>query len=167
MLFKGLEMAEKKKNTSNSGTIALNKKAKHDYFLDEKYEAGIQLQGWEVKSLREGRANISEGYVIIKDGALYLFGTTITPLDMACSYVVADPQRTRKLLLHAKEISKLIGSVQRQGYTLIPLALYWKGRNVKCEIALAHGKKDYDKRNTLKTEDWKREKARIMKHSLR
>ncbi|MBQ1425977.1 MAG: SsrA-binding protein SmpB [Succinivibrionaceae bacterium] len=157
-----------KKDSKNSGgTIALNKKARHDYFIEETYEAGIALQGWEVKSLRQGRANISEGYVVVKKNELFLFGSTITPLDVACSYVVCDPQRTRKLLLHEREISKLIGSTQRQGYTLIPLSLYWKGRHIKCEIALARGKKEYDKRDSIKQQDWQREKARIMKHSRR
>lgn len=157
-----------KKDSKNSGgTIALNKKARHDYFIEETYEAGIALQGWEVKSLRQGRANISEGYVVVKKNELFLFGSTITPLDVACSYVVCDPQRTRKLLLHEREISKLIGSTQRQGYTLIPLSLYWKGRHIKCEIALARGKKEYDKRDSIKQQDWQREKARIMKHSGR
>lgn len=157
----------KEKKGSGSSAIALNKKARHDYFIDESFEAGLVLQGWEVKSLREGRANISDGYVIIRNGELFLFGAVITPMDVSCSYVVCDAQRTRKLLLHEKEIAKLIGHVQRQGYTIIPLSLYWKGRHIKCEIALAHGKKDYDKRANIKQQDWQREKARIMKHSLR
>lgn len=156
---------KKKEQKTTGGTIALNKKARHDYFIDERFEAGISLQGWEVKSLRQGRVNISEGYVVVKKNELFLFGANITPLDVACSYVVCDPTRTRKLLLHKREISKLIGSAQRQGYTIIPLALYWKGRHIKCEIALAHGKKEYDKRESLKKQDWNREKARIMKHS--
>ena len=160
-------MADKKAKKSQSGTIALNKKARHDYFIDEKIEAGMVLQGWEVKALRAGRVNISDGYVIFKGAEMFLFGSIITPLDVACSYVVCDPQRTRKLLLHEKEIAKLIGATKRKGYTIVPLALYWKGRNIKCEIALVHGKKEYDKRDSLKQEDWKREKARIMKHSLR
>lgn len=157
----------KKAKKEQSNTIALNKKAKHDYFIDERIEAGLVLQGWEVKSLRAGRVNISDGYVILKDGAFYLFGTVITPLDVACSYVVCDDQRTRKLLLNEREISKLIGATKRKGYTVVPLALYWKGRHIKCEIALVHGKKEYDKRDSLKQEDWNREKARIMKHSMR
>lgn len=160
-------MADKKAKKGDSPTIALNKKAKHDYFIDDRFEAGLVLQGWEVKSLRAGRANISDGYIIVKNGELYLFGAIITPMDVACSYVVCDAQRTRKLLLHEREISKLIGHTQRQGYTLIPMALYWKGRHIKCEIALAHGKKEYDKRDSLKQQDWAREKSRVMKHSLR
>ncbi len=157
----------KKSKSGQTPTIALNKKAKHDYFIDERVEAGIVLQGWEVKALRAGRVNISDGYIIVKNQELFLFGSIITPLNVACSYVVSDPQRTRKLLLHEREIAKLIGATKRKGYTLVPLALYWKGRNIKCEIALVHGKKEYDKRDTIKQEDWKREKARIMKHSMR
>ena len=163
-------MADKKNKNAKgqaSSTIAQNRKARHDYFIVERFEAGIVLQGWEVKSLREGRANISDAYVIVKDGELFLLGSIITPLSMACAYVVCDPQRTRKLLLHEKEIARLIGSVKRKGHTIVPLALYWKGRHIKCEIALVEGKKEYDKRESLKQDDWQREKARIMKKSLR
>ncbi len=155
-------MAKDKKNTG--GTIALNKKARHDYFIEERFEAGIALQGWEVKSLRAGRASITEAYVTIKNGEAFLFGAQITPLPQASTHVVADPLRTRKLLLHRRELNHLIGSVEREGYTLIPLALYWKGPNVKAEIGLAKGKKQYDKRATKKEQDWQRQKERLMRH---
>ncbi|MBL3601751.1 MAG: SsrA-binding protein SmpB [gamma proteobacterium endosymbiont of Lamellibrachia anaximandri] len=158
-------MAKKSKSAKSSGgsTIALNKKAKHDFFIEERYEAGISLQGWEVKSLREGRVQIKESYVIIQNGEAYLFGAHITPLKTASTHVTTDPTRSRKLLLHRRELSKLIGLVERKGYTLVPTALYWKKGFAKLEIGLAKGKKQHDKRSSDKDRDWKREKERIFK----
>jgi len=159
-----------KKNSSSkstSSTIALNKRARHEYHLEEKFEAGLQLQGWEVKSMRAGKANITESYVLLKDGAAYLFGATITPLNAASTHVVADPTRTRKLLLNKRELERLYGQVERQGYTIVATALYWKKSWAKLEIALAKGKKEHDKRADLKDREWQREKARTMKHKVR
>lgn len=159
-------MAKKKSGSSgSSGTIALNKKARHDYFIEEKYEAGLSLQGWEVKSLRAGRVQLTESYVLIRNGETWLFGAHITPLNTASTHINPDPARTRKLLLHRRELDKLIGAVERKGYTLIPLALYWKRGRVKLEIALAKGKQSHDKRAVEKTRDWQREKQRILRHS--
>lgn len=158
-------MASKKHKLQNN-VIAVNRKANHDYFIEDRYEAGISLQGWEVKSLRAGKANISEAYVTIKSGELILLGSTINPLSNACAFVVADPTRTRKLLMHKKEITKLIGLSQRQGYTIIPLKLYWKGSFAKLEIGLARGKQDHDKRDSIKDRQWQRDKERIMKKSF-
>ncbi len=159
-------MAKKQKKPSHGGaTIALNKKAKHDYFIQERYETGIALEGWEVKSLREGRVQLKESYVTIKDGEAYLFGAHITPLPTASTHIHPDPVRTRKLLLHRNELDKLIGLVERKGFTLVPLALYWKRGRAKLEIGLAKGKKLHDKRATEKDRDWQRQKARIMKNT--
>ena len=144
-------------------TIALNKRAKHEYHLEQKIEAGIALQGWELKAIRAGRANIGESYAIVKDGELYLFGAQITPLISASTHVVAEAHRTRKLLLHRREIDTLIGRVQRDGYTLVPTALYWKGNKIKAELALARGKQTHDKREASKERDWNREKQRVMR----
>ncbi len=156
-------MAKKKKPKANSATIARNKKATHDYFIMEDFEAGVALEGWEVKSLREGRVQIKEAYVINQNGELFLFGAHITPLIQASSHVVADPIRNRKLLLHKKEIHHLIGSVDRKGYTMVPLSLYWKRGKVKCKIALGKGRKLHDKRETIKRREWNIEKQRVMK----
>ncbi len=150
---------DKAKNT----TIALNKRARHEYHLEERHEAGLVLQGWELKAIRAGRANIGESYAIIRDGEMFLFGAQITPLIQASTHVRADERRTRKLLLHRREIDTLIGRIQRDGYTLIPTALYWKGNRVKAEIALAKGKQAHDKRAASKERDWSREKQQIMR----
>ncbi len=155
----------KKKAGHTGNTIALNKKAKHEYFIEERYEAGISLQGWEVKSLREGRAQLNESYVTIKENEAFLFGAHITALPTASKHIQTDPVRTRKLLLHRKELDKLIGLVERRGYTLVPLAMYWKKGFAKLEIGLAKGKKLHDKRATDKERDWQRDKQRILKHS--
>lgn len=155
---------DKKKKTGSS-TIALNKRARHEYFIEEQFEAGIALEGWEVKALRAGRASITEAYVVVKDGEIWLLGGQITPLPQASTHVHADPSRTRKLLLHRREIDRLIGSVDREGYTLIPLAMYWKKGFAKLDVGLAKGKKQYDKRQTKKEQDWQRQKARVMRHS--
>ena len=157
-------MAKAKKNT-NSNTIALNKRAKFDYFIEETLEAGLVLEGWEVKSLREGRANLSESYVFIKQGEVWISGLTITPLNTVSTHIQAEPTRIRKLLLHANEIDRLIGAIDRKGYTLVSTALYWKKNRVKCEIGLAKGKKQQDKRATIKEREWNRDKQRIMKMS--
>ncbi len=145
-------------------TIALNKRAKHEYHLEHRYEAGMSLQGWELKSIRAGRANIGDSYAMVNDGELFLYGSQITPLIQASTHVIANDRRTRKLLLHRREIDQLIGKIQRDGYTLIPTALYWKGNKVKLEIALAKGKQAHDKRDAAKDRDWAREKQRAMRH---
>ena len=145
-------------------TIALNKKARHDYFIEEKLEAGLVLEGWEVKSLRDGRAQIAEAYVVVRGGEIWLVGANVTPLNAASTHVHADAARSRKLLLQRREIDRLIGSVERAGYTMVPLALYWKQGRAKLEIGLAKGKKQHDKRATERDRDWERQKARILKH---
>lgn len=148
---------------TGSATIALNKKARHDYFIEEKLEAGLVLEGWEVKSLRSGRAQIAEGYVVVRNGEIWLVGANVTPLTSASTHVHPDPGRSRKLLLSRREIDRLVGSVERAGYTLVPLAMYWKKGRAKLEIGLAKGKKQHDKRATERDRDWQRQKARIMK----
>jgi SsrA-binding protein len=155
----------KTKTGSTSATIALNKRARHDYHLEERFEAGVVLEGWEVKSLREGKVQLVDSYVLLKDGEAWLLGANITPLPSASTHVVADPQRTRKLLLHAKEIAKIHVATQQKGYTCIATALYWKGPRVKCEVALAKGKKQHDKRATEKAREWSRQKERILKQA--
>ena len=152
-----------KKKPDNSNTIALNKKSGHEFFIEQHFEAGIVLLGWEVKSLREGRIQLVESYVVIKKGEAWLIGTQIPPLLSAATHVDLDPQRTRKLLLNRRELNKLIGAVQREGYTLVPIRLYWKHGKVKLDIGLAKGKKQHDKRATVKERDWQRNKARILK----
>ncbi len=147
--------------------IALNKRARYDYFIEESMEAGLALQGWEVKSLRSGRAQINEAYVMVKDAEAWLFGAHVAPLPTTSTHVVADPTRTRKLLLHRAELDRLLGAVERKGYALIPLRLYWKKGKAKLEVGLAKGKKSHDKRATEKDRDWKREKSRLMKHQVR
>ena len=144
-------------------SIIANKKAFHDYFIEERFEAGIALQGWEVKAIRAGRANIKESYVVIRGEEIFLFGMHITPLTTASSHVRHDPTRTRKLLLHKKEIARLIGKVERAGYTLVPLDLHYKKGLIKLEIGLAKGKKLHDKREDEKKKDWEREKQRLMR----
>ncbi len=153
----------KKQEKPVSSTIAQNKKAWHDYFIEDKYEAGLSLEGWEVKSLRAGRVQLKESYVIVKDGQVYLFGAHISPLTSASTHVHPDPTRTRKLLLHAEEISRLIGSVERKGYTLVPLSLYWKRGRAKLEVGLARGKQQHDKRAVLKERESEREAQRALK----
>jgi len=154
---------DKKSSKDAGSTIALNKRARYDYHIDDRYEAGLALQGWEVKSIRAGRINFGDAYALIKAGELYLFGAQIVPLIQASTHVVAEDRRTRKLLLHREEIDKLIGAVERKGYTLIPTALYWKNNRVKVEIGLARGKQEHDKRDTEKERDWNREKQRTMR----
>jgi SsrA-binding protein len=154
-----------KQATPANNQIARNKKAFHDYFIEEHFEAGLVLQGWEVKSIRAGRAQLKESYVLLKDGEAYLFGAHIAPLSSASTHIQPDPTRTRKLLLHYAELSRLIGASERQGYALIPLALYWKRGMVKLDMGLAKGKKQYDKRATEKERDWQRDKQRLLRVS--
>lgn len=152
---------------SNKGqqaaTITINKKARFEFFIENEYEAGLALEGWEVKSLRAGKINLSDAHVIMKYGEAFLLGAQIQPLPTASTHNVPDPTRTRKLLLNRKELNQLIGSVERQGYTIVPLSLYWKHNKVKIKIALAKGKKTHDKRDSIKDRDWQRDRARIMK----
>ena len=148
-------------------SIIDNKKAFFDYFIEERYEAGIALEGWEVKAIRAGRAQLKEAYVIVRNAEVYLFGTHISPLPTASTHIKPDPVRTRKLLLKAEEIKRLIGKVERAGYTLIPLNLHYSKGRVKCEIGLAKGKKQHDKRETEKKRDWEREKSRLMRTNSR
>jgi SsrA-binding protein len=144
--------------------IAENRRARFDYFIEERLEAGLVLEGWEVKSMRAGKAQIAEGYVYLKDGEAFLFGALITPLNTTSTHVTADPKRTRKLLLSRAELARLVGSVERKGYTLVPLDLHWKNGRAKLEIGLAKGKKQHDKRATEKERDWQRDKARLLRH---
>lgn len=155
-------MATKKKKTGSS-TIALNKRARHEYFIEDKFEAGLVLEGWEVKSLREGKVNLSESYILMKDGEGFLFGCHMSPLPTTSTHINPDPLRNRKLLLHRRELGRIFGAIAKDGLTCVPLALYWKQGRVKCEIALAKGKKLHDKRATEKERDWNREKQRVLK----
>ena len=161
--------AKNSKGAGNDGgrtapkTIALNKAARHDYHLEDRFEAGVALQGWELKAIRAGRLGIGESYALVKNGEIFLFGAQITPLISASTHVVADDRRTRKLLLHRHEIDRLVGRVEREGYTLVPTAMYWRGNKVKLELALAKGKKTHDKRASEKERDWQREKQRTMR----
>ena len=147
--------------------IAKNKKAAFNYFVEERFEAGLALEGWEVKSLRAGKAQLSEAYVTVKDGEIWLFGAHMTPLSSASSHVEADPTRTRKLLMHRREIDRLTGLVERRGFTLVPLELYWKQGRAKLAVGLARGKRKRDKRAAEKDRDWARDKERILKHHSR
>jgi SsrA-binding protein len=157
-------MAKTKDKKSDAGsTIALNKRARFEYHIDQRFEAGIALQGWELKSLRAGRINFGDSYAIVKNSEIFLFGASIPPLISASTHVIADNRRTRKLLLHRKEIDQLIGAVERKGYTLVPTAMYWKNSRVKVEIGLARGKQEHDKRDTEKQRDWQIEKQRTMR----
>ena len=158
---------QQKQKESGFTTIALNRKAKYEYTIEQKFEVGIVLTGWEVKSLRAGKVQIADSYVLLKKGEAWLLGSTITPLLSASTHVRADPSRTRKLLLHAKELKMLIGFVERKGYTLIPLSIYWKHNKVKLGIGLAKGKKSFDKRAVVKDRDWKLEKQRIFKKNIK
>lgn len=144
-------------------SIVQNKKAFHDYFIEEKYEAGMVLEGWEVKAIREGKVQLKEAYVIIRNGELYLIGSHISPLKTASTHILPDPTRTRKLLLHSEEIRRLIGKVERAGYTLVPLDMHYKSGRVKLEVGLAKGKKQHDKRESEKQKEWERTKQRLMR----
>ena len=159
-------MAKKSKKSKGapSSTIALNKKAKHDYFLGDRFEAGLVLEGWEVKSLRDGRVQLKESFVVLQNGEAWLMGVNISPLLSASTHIHPNPTRSRKLLLHAEELSRIFGAVERKGFTLVPVALYWSKGRVKVEVALAKGKQAHDKRASEKNRDWGREKERLMKH---
>lgn len=153
-----------KKPKKSAGQICTNKKARFEYFIEDTFEAGLELLGWEVKAIRAGKMRISESYVVFKNGEAFLFGSSITPLLTSSTHINTDSLRTRKLLLHRREIDKLFGMVNQKGYACVPLACYWRGSRVKCEIALAKGKKLHDKRATLKERDFARDKQRGFKH---
>jgi SsrA-binding protein len=152
-----------KKEQKEQSSIAQNKKARFDYFIEDRLEAGLALQGWEVKSMRAGKAQLTDSFVIFRDGEAWLLGSHVTPLNTVSTHVVAEPKRTRKLLMNRREIDRLIGLVERKGYTLIALELYWSKNRVKVAVGLAKGKKQHDKRDTEKDRDWKRDKARALK----
>jgi SsrA-binding protein len=160
-------MAKPKKSNVPDTTIVRNKKALHDYFVEDSFEAGLVLEGWEVKSLREKKVQLVDSYVVLKDGEAWLIGCRITPMNSASTHVIAEPDRTRKLLLNRRELARLFADVQQKGHTCIATQLYWKGHIIKCKIALAKGKKDHDKRDTEKDREWKIEKARIVRHKNR
>ncbi len=153
----------KKKSTPGGKTIALNKQVRHEYYIEQTYEAGLVLQGWEVKSLRDGRIQLKDSYVLLEKGEAFLFGAQITALLSASTHVIPESRRTRKLLLHAHEIVRMNNAVDRKGYTVVPLAMYWKNNRVKVEVGLAKGKQLHDKRDSEKARDWGREKERLMK----
>ena len=156
-------MSNTKKKKSPNNRIAANRKATHEFFIEDRYEAGLILQGWEVKSLRNGKANLSDTYVRIIKNEAWILGMNITPLQSASTHIKPDQTRVRKLLLNRKELDKLIGAVERKGYTLVAMSMYWKNGKAKLEIGLGKGKKDHDKRADEKNRDWDRQKARIMK----
>jgi SsrA-binding protein len=147
-------------------TIAENRKARHDYFIEDQLEAGLALQGWEVKSLRDGRANLKEGYAVIRNGEAWLVGANISPMASASTHVTPDPVRSRKLLLNRRELDRLIGAVEREGYTLVPLSLYWSKGRAKLALGLARGKKQHDKRATEKDRDWQRQRQRLLRKTI-
>ena len=152
-----------KKKESGPSTIAQNKKARFDYFIEDRIEAGLALQGWEVKSMRAGKAQLTDSFVIFRDGEAYLLGSHVAPLNTVSTHVIAEPKRTRKLLMNRREIDRLIGLVERKGYTLIALELYWSKNKVKVKVGLARGKKQHDKRDTEKDRDWQRDKSRALR----
>ena len=156
-------MGAKKKKQPHSSTIATNRRARHDYFIEDRYEAGLALTGWEVKSLREGKGQLTESYVYFKNNEAWLMYAQIQPLNTACTHYVTEPTRTRKLLLNRREITKLEEAVNQKGYTVVATSLYWKQHMVKCEIALAKGKQMHDKRDTEKERDWAQQKQRAMR----
>lgn len=157
-------MSKQQKNEEAPRQIAVNRRARHEYHIEERYEAGLALRGWEVKSLRAGRAQITEAYVTVKNGEAFLIGSHITPLKQTCTHEITDATRTRKLLLHERELASLIGKVERAGYTLVPLDLHWTRGRAKLEVGLAKGKKQHDKRADIKERDWQRQKERLLKH---
>lgn len=154
----------KQKQNAEDRLIAQNKRARYEYYIEDTYEAGVMLEGWEVKSLREGRAQITEAYVIVKKSEVWLIGAHFIPLKQTCTHVFADATRTRKLLMNRKEISTLIGKVDRAGYTIIPLDLHWTNGRAKLQVGLAKGKKTHDKRDTIRERDWQREQGRVMRN---
>lgn len=157
----------KKKPKQASGTIALNKRARHDFHIETTFEAGLVLTGWEVKSIREGKVQLTDSHVFLKNGEAWLLNVNITPLTSTCTHIIAEPTRQRKLLLHKKEIGKIAAGMNQAGHTCVALALYWKKNKVKCEIALAKGKKEYDKRATEKERDWDRQKQRVVREHVK
>ena len=158
-------MAKSGKNKGASdNTIAVHRKARHDFHIEDDFEAGLCLEGWEVKSLREGRANLTEAYIFVRNGEVFMTGCNISPLPTASTHITPNPTRQRKLLLNRVEIDRLTGAVERKGYTLVPLKLYWKKGRAKLALGLAKGKKQHDKRADSKERDWKRQQARIMKN---
>lgn len=160
-------MTKDNKKQNTSATISLNKKVYHDYSIEETFEAGLVLEGWEVKSIRDGRVQLRESYVLFRNNEAFLFGGHFSPLNSASTHIRPDAQRIRKLLMHRHQISKLMGKVQQKGYTCVVTKLYWKGPHVKAEIGLAKGKQTHDKRQSEKDKDWQREKARIVSHNLK
>lgn len=160
-------MAKSKKTKTPDNTIVTNKKARHDYFIQDTFEAGISLLGWEVKALRMKKVQMTDSYVLLKGGEAFLLGCNINPLDTASTHVVADPTRTKKLLLHSKELAKIFAATQQKGHTCVATKMYWKGHLVKCQIALAKGKQDHDKRATVKDREWAVDKQRIVRHANR
>lgn len=157
----------KKKKKSGDNTIAQNKRARFDYHLLDSFEAGVALSGWEVKSLRAGKVQLTDSYILMKDGEAYLFGAQVTPLATVSTHYVTDPTRTRKLLLHKRELAQINAAISQKGQTCVCTALYWKGHLVKANIALAAGKKQHDKRDTEKERDWQRQKARIVRDNVK
>ena len=155
------------KGKTVDNTIIVNKKARHDYYIEDTFEAGVSLLGWEVKALRMKKVQMTDSYVLLKDGEAFLLGVNIQPLDTASTHVIADPGRTKKLLLHTKELSKLFAAVQQKGHTCVALKMYWKGHLVKCQIGLAKGKQDHDKRAAEKDREWAVDKQRIVRHTNR
>ncbi len=155
------------KKPEPSSRIADNKKAAFNYFFEERFEAGVVLEGWEVKSLRAGKVQLTDGYVVIRNGELFIIGLQINPLGTASTHISPDKQRTKKLLMHKEEIKRLIGKVEQKGYTLVPINLHWKNGKVKCEVALAKGKAEHDKRDSIKDREGKREVERAMKNQQR
>ncbi len=164
-VYEAAKMSKSEKKPDSQRAIALNKKARYDYFIEETFEAGLALEGWEVKSLRSGRAQLTESYVHVRDGEAWLLGAHITPLNTASTHVHPDPTRTRKLLMHRQELDRLVGAVERKGFTLVPLNLHWSRGKAKLDIGLAKGKKQHDKRAAKKDRDWERQKAQILKSS--
>lgn len=157
----------KKKSKHDDNTIVVNKKARHDYFLEDSFEAGIELRGWEVKSLREKKVQLVDSHVIIKNGEAWLLGSQIVPMLSASTHVIADPTRTRRLLLHRKELARIFAAISQKGHTCVCTKMYWKGHLVKCQIALAKGKQSVDKRNTIKEREWAIDKQRTVRHNAR
>ena len=160
-------MTKTKKSKVPDNIIVQNKKARHDYFIEDTFEAGVALQGWEVKSLRAKKSQLTDTYVLIKDGEAFLLGCHVTPLEAASTHVVTDPTRTKKLLLHRKELARLFSATQQKGYTCVCTKLYWKNHLVKAQIALAKGKQAHDKRATLKEREWNIDKQRLVRHNNR
>ena len=158
----------KTNSSKNSDTLIVqNKKARHDYFIQDTFEAGVALEGWEVKSMRMKKVQLVDSYVLMKDGEAFLLGCNVTPLNTASTHVIADPGRTKKLLLHRRELAKLFMEVQQKGHTAVALKLYWKGHMIKCEVGLAKGKQEHDKRAAEKDREWKVEKQRVVRHTNR